>query len=63
MEAFEPQIVKRYFPKKGLLLALVGGVAKKETNQTGSKRIRGDIHVLLVGEPGTGKSRLLHSAK
>ena len=47
--------------KKGILLQLFGG-----TNKTigtggggGGPRYRGDINVLLVGDPGTAKSQLL----
>lgn len=39
--------------KAGLCLALAGGV----TNQNR----RGDIHILIVGDPGLGKSQLLRS--
>lgn len=41
----------------GLLLALLGGVPKSGAN--GSIPLRGDIHVLLVGDPGMGKSQML----
>ncbi len=42
--------------KEALLLQLFGGVPLKKKDGT---RIRGDIHILLVGDPGTGKSQLL----
>lgn len=42
--------------KKAIALALFGGVPKIAPDGT---RIRGDIHVLLIGDPGTGKSMLL----
>jgi replicative DNA helicase Mcm len=42
--------------KEALLLQAVGGVVKKR--QKGS-RIRGDMHILLIGDPGAGKSQLL----
>jgi DNA replication licensing factor MCM2 len=44
--------------KLGLLLSLLGGVPK-DVGDDQSHRIRGDIHVLLVGDPGTAKSQLL----
>lgn len=44
--------------KFALALALFGGVTK----QKGSSYIRGDIHTLSVGDPGTGKSELLEYA-
>eukprot|EP00983_Pelagomonas_calceolata_P080169 1155033-Pelagomonas_calceolata.AAC.11 len=44
----------------GLLLTLMGGVRKNE-GIPGRVAIRGDIHVLLVGDPGLGKSQLLQS--
>ncbi|MDG6220828.1 MAG: minichromosome maintenance protein MCM [Candidatus Thermoplasmatota archaeon] len=42
--------------KEALALQLFGGVEKV---MTGQPRRRGDIHVLLVGDPGTAKSQLL----
>lgn len=42
--------------KEALLLQLVGGV-RKERDDGGITR--GDIHILLVGDPGGGKSQLL----
>lgn len=42
--------------KEALVLQAVGGVRKKK--QKGSV-IRGDMHILLIGDPGAGKSQLL----
>ncbi|MBI2143352.1 minichromosome maintenance protein MCM [Candidatus Woesearchaeota archaeon] len=42
--------------KEALLLQLMGGVQKKRSDGIVS---RGDTHVLLVGDPGSGKSQLL----
>ncbi|MGC8585333.1 MAG: minichromosome maintenance protein MCM [Thermoplasmata archaeon] len=42
--------------KEALLLQLFGGVTTRKSDGT---RLRGDIHILLVGDPGTGKSQLL----
>ncbi|MBR9692956.1 minichromosome maintenance protein MCM [Candidatus Woesearchaeota archaeon] len=43
--------------KEALLLQLLGGVTKMRGK--GGVRTRGDIHVLLIGDPGAGKSQLL----
>ncbi|NPA74669.1 MAG: minichromosome maintenance protein MCM [Euryarchaeota archaeon] len=42
--------------KEALVLQMFGGVAKTMPDGT---KIRGDVHVLLVGDPGTAKSQLL----
>ncbi|MEM4041694.1 MAG: minichromosome maintenance protein MCM [Saccharolobus sp.] len=41
--------------KEALALALFGGVPKVQPDT----RIRGDIHVLIIGDPGTAKSQML----
>ena len=41
--------------KLGLILSLLGGVSLENE----SSQIRGHSHVLIIGEPGTGKSVLL----
>ncbi|MBI2576515.1 hypothetical protein HYV84_04840 [Candidatus Woesearchaeota archaeon] len=45
--------------KEAILLQLVGGVPKKRKDGVLS---RGDMHILLVGDPGAGKSALLKRA-
>ncbi len=42
--------------KEAIALQLFGGIEKKHPDGV---RVRGDIHVLLVGDPGTAKSQLL----
>jgi len=51
-----PEIFGHLDIKKVLLLVLVGGMTKKMQD---GLRIRGDIHVLLMGDPGVAKSQLL----
>ncbi|GAU35335.1 hypothetical protein TSUD_337270 [Trifolium subterraneum] len=45
----------------GITLALFGGVRKHSMDQN-KVPVRGDIHVLIVGDPGLGKSQLLQAA-
>ncbi|MCX6798626.1 MAG: minichromosome maintenance protein MCM, partial [Candidatus Diapherotrites archaeon] len=45
--------------KESIVLQLFGGVKKF---LPGNQTIRGNIHVLLVGDPSTGKSQLLQAA-
>ena len=47
--------------KKGILLQLFGGTNKSVARGggAGGPRYRGDINVLLVGDPGVSKSQIL----
>ena len=42
--------------KAGLALALLGGVTKYAGDKS-RLPLRGDIHILIVGDPGLGKSQ------
>lgn len=51
-----PAIYGHWDIKEAIALALFGGVPKITPDGI---RIRGDIHILVVGDPGTAKSQLL----
>ncbi len=51
-----PTIYGMWDIKEAIALALFGGVPKQHRDGT---RRRGDIHVLMIGDPGTAKSQLL----
>ncbi|KAH3902183.1 probable DNA replication licensing factor MCM7 [Saccharomycodes ludwigii] len=53
-----PEIYGHLDVKKALLLLLVGGVDKKVGD---GMKIRGDINICLMGDPGVAKSQLLKS--
>jgi DNA replication licensing factor MCM4 len=53
-----PQIWELEDIKKGILCQLFGGT-RKEFQHSGSGRFRGEINILLCGDPGTSKSQLL----
>ncbi|PNW71712.1 hypothetical protein CHLRE_16g665950v5 [Chlamydomonas reinhardtii] len=76
VHALCPSIYGHELVKAGIVLALLGGV-RKHTGAEGSGGagagpecqpragrvpVRGDIHVLVVGDPGLGKSQLLQAA-
>ncbi|HEC94815.1 MAG TPA: minichromosome maintenance protein MCM, partial [Thermoplasmatales archaeon] len=55
-ESIAPTIYGMEAEKDAMVLQLFGGVPKSMPDGT---RIRGDIHMLLVGDPGTAKSQML----
>lgn len=55
-KSIAPEIYGHVDVKKALLLLLCGGVTRKLPDGV---KIRGDIHVCLMGDPGVAKSQLL----
>jgi replicative DNA helicase Mcm len=55
-QSIAPTIYGHDMIKSAIALYLVGGVKKIREDGTSS---RGDIHILLVGDPGAGKSQML----
>ncbi|MFW6230825.1 MAG: minichromosome maintenance protein MCM [Nanoarchaeota archaeon] len=51
-----PNIYGHDYIKEALILQMVGGVRKE---REGDITTRGDMHILLIGDPGSGKSQLL----
>ena len=58
VKSFAPSIWEQDDIKKGLLCQLFGGVNKNFT-ESGRGRFRGELNILLVGDPSTAKSQLL----
>ncbi|OAY84810.1 putative DNA helicase MCM8 [Ananas comosus] len=60
LHSFCPSIYGHELVKAGITLALFGGVQKHSMDQN-KVPVRGDIHVIIVGDPGLGKSQLLQA--
>lgn len=56
VESVAPSIYGHERVKEALLLQMFGGVKKTRTDGVVT---RGDMHILLIGDPGSGKSALL----
>ncbi|KAG0631424.1 hypothetical protein M758_1G252000 [Ceratodon purpureus] len=54
-----PQVYGLFTVKLAVALTLIGGVQHVDASGT---RVRGESHLLLVGDPGTGKSQFLKYA-
>jgi DNA replication licensing factor MCM4 len=56
-----PSIYEMDDVKKGILLQLFGGTNKSiaKGGGGGGPRYRGDINIIMVGDPGTSKSQIL----
>ncbi|QIW23332.1 minichromosome maintenance protein MCM [Sulfolobus sp. S-194] len=59
ISSIAPSIYGHWEIKEAIALALFGGVPKIMEDGT---RVRGDIHVLIIGDPGTAKSQILQFA-
>lgn len=57
IESIAPSIFGHKRIKEGLLLLLLGGVHK--TTPEGTNKLRGDLNVCIVGDPGVSKSQFL----
>jgi len=55
-QSIAPTIYGMDIEKEAIVLQLFGGIAKEMPDGT---RMRGDIHTLFVGDPGTAKSQML----
>src|SRR3989344_2434513 len=56
INSIAPSIYGHDKVKEAIVLQLMGGVQKKRSDGT---KTRGDMHILLVGDPGSGKSQIL----
>ncbi|XP_068242848.1 DNA helicase MCM9-like [Palaemon carinicauda] len=56
LASFCPQVYGLYLVKLAVAVVVAGGIQKIDNSGT---RVRGESHLLIVGDPGTGKSQFL----
>ncbi|XP_050242875.1 probable DNA helicase MCM8 [Quercus robur] len=61
LQSICPSIYGHELVKAGITLALFGGV-RKHSKDRNKVPVRGDLHVIVVGDPGLGKSQILQAA-
>jgi replicative DNA helicase Mcm len=59
-ESLAPSIYGHDTVKEAIVLQLLGGVLKVRNDGV---KTRGDMHILLIGDPGSGKSQLIKRAQ
>jgi DNA helicase MCM9 len=59
ISSYCPQVFGLYIVKLAVTLVLIGGVQRADNSGT---KTRGESHLLLIGDPGTGKSQFLKYA-
>lgn len=59
LQSLCPQLYGMYITKLIVAMSLIGGVARRDEAGT---NIRGESHLLIVGDPGTAKSQILRYA-
>lgn len=59
LQSLCPQLYGMYITKLIVAMSLIGGVARRDESGT---TIRGESHLLIVGDPGTAKSQILRYA-
>lgn len=62
IKSMAPSVYGHKHVKTALAMSLFGGCAK-EGGTGGAHRVRGDINILLLGDPGTAKSQILKYAE
>ncbi len=56
LDSIAPSIFGFEMAKEAIILQLFGGIPKRMPDDT---KIRGDVHIFLIGDPGIAKSQLL----